>query len=181
MRGPPLRRLLHVGSAVVLLIPLWASWDLLRLALGILAAIAVALDLARIGLPNVGRRIVEMVPVFRDMEARRLSGATWLSLGYALSAWFPPIAPAAGILVSASADPAASMVGGLSADSVGKTVIGSLAALGTSVVVLTLLGLPWQAVVVGAVIGTALERWPGPCDDNLVVAPGVACVVWLLT
>ena len=37
-----------------------------------------------------------------------------------------------------------------------------------------------MATVIGAaVVGTALERWPGPINDNLLVAPGVACVVWI--
>ena len=181
MKGPALRRLLHAGSAAVLLIPLLADWGQLRSVLVAVAVVAVIGDVARIKLPKLSRRLATWVPVFRSGETGRLCGATWLSLGYALAAWFPPIAPAAGILVSALADPAASLVGGWASPSVGKTVSGSVAALVTALVVLATLGLPWPAVVSGAAVGALLERWPGLCSDNLVVAPGVACVVWLLT
>ena len=176
-----LRRILHAGSAAVLLIPLLADWGQLRWVLVVVAVVAVVVDVARIRLPQLSHRLATWVPVFRAGETGRLCGATWLSLGYALAVWFPPVAPAAGILVSALADPAASLVGGWNSRSVGKTANGSMAALVTSLVVLAMLGLPWQAAVSGAVVGTLLERWPGPCNDNLVIAPGVACVVWLLS
>jgi len=181
VKGSALRRLLHAGSAAVLLIPVLADWDRLRSVLVVVAVVAVVGDVARIKLPQLSHRLATWVPVFRPGETERLCGATWLSLGYALAAWFPPISPAAGILVSALADPAASWVGGWKSRSVGKTANGSMAALVTSLVVLAMLGLPWEAVVAGAVVGTLLERWPGSCNDNLVVAPGVACVVWLLS
>jgi hypothetical protein len=45
--------------------------------------------------------------------------------------------------------------------------------------VLIVLGLPWLGVVGGALAAMLLERWPGPLNDNLVVAPGVALIVWL--
>jgi len=181
VKGPALRRLLHAGSGAVLLIPVLAGWDRFRLVMMAGASVALIVDVLRIRFPQLSQRLATMVPVFRLGETGRLCGATWLSLGYALAAWFPPIAPVAGILVSALADPAASLVGGWKSSSVGKTPSGSVAALVTSLVVLAMLGLPWPAVVSGAVVGTLLERWPGPCNDNLVVAPGVACVVWLLS
>jgi len=124
VKGPALRRLLHAGSAAVLLIPLLADWGQLRSVLVAVAVVAVIGDVARIKLPKLSRRLATWVPVFRSGETGRLCGATWLSLGYALAAWFPPIAPAAGILVSALADPAASLVGGWTSPSVGKTVSG---------------------------------------------------------
>jgi hypothetical protein len=42
------------------------------------------------------------------------------------------------------------------------------------------MGIPLVAVVGGAVGAMALERWSGPLNDNLVVAPGAALIVWLL-
>jgi dolichol kinase len=130
------RRLLHAVSAMVLLIAVVGSWDL-------------------------------------------LNGATWLCVGYALASWFPPMAPAGGILVAALADPAAALAGGLAGPSRGKTAHGSVAALMVSLVALWLVGFSWPATLCGAVVGAVLERWPGPLDDNVLIAPGVACVVWL--
>ena len=181
MRGRTLRRALHVSSAAVLVIPLVYDWDSLRLLLSTAAFVAVVFDIARIRIAWLHQGLARWVPVFRETEANRLCGATWLSLGYALAAWFPPIAPAAGILVGAFADPAASAVGSWKASSKGKTTRGSATALITAALALTAIGLPWQAVVGGSIVGALLERWPGPCSDNLLVAPGVACTVWLLT
>ena len=108
MRGKALRRVLHTSSALVLMIPLVYDWSVLRILLAVTAVVAVVVDIARIRMPGLRHRLARWVPVFRDAEAGRLCGATWLSLGYALAAWFPPVAPAAGILVGAVADPAAS-------------------------------------------------------------------------
>ena len=181
MKGRALRRVLHASSAAVLVIPLAFDWNLLRLLLVATALVAVTVDMARIRIGWLRQQLARMVPVFRETEATRICGATWLSLGYALAAWFPPIAPAAGILVGAFADPAASAAGSWKASSKGKTARGSSAALITAALALTAIGLPWQAVVAGSLVGAMLERWPGPCSDNLLVAPGVACTVWLLT
>ena len=174
------RRALHAASAAVLLIPMLGGWDMLRLTLTSVAFVALMIDLARIRSGTVGRRFERLAPLFKPAEAGRLNGATWLCFGYALAAWFPPVAPVGGILVAAFADPAASLVGGWARRSHGKTVRGSLAALAVSFVVLWLVGVSWPAVLCGGVAGAVLERWPEPFDDNLLVAPGVACVIWLI-
>ena len=179
MSSQALRRLLHVGSVVILVIPLISSWDLLRVVVVLGTVLAVTLDLIRLKFASLRRRIADLVPVFRPAEDRRVSGATWLCAGYALAVLFPPLSPAAGILVGGLADPAASLVGSRTGGSGKKTVSGSLAALAVSLLALWLIGLPWPSVIGAAVVGTALERWPGPINDNLLVAPGVACVVWI--
>ena len=56
----------------------------------------------------------------------------------------------------------------------------SAAAAVVTVLVLLLIGIPIGAAGAGALAAMVLERWPGPLDDNLVVAPGVALIVWLL-
>ena len=179
MSGATLRRLLHAVSAAVLLIPLAADWNLLRVTLAVVAVLALALDSTRIKWGAVSRHFRRLVPLFRPAESARLNGATWLCLGYALAAWFPPLAPVGGILVAALADPAASLVGTWGRDSGHKTLRGSAAALAVSLAALWLVGFSWPPVICGAVVGTILERWSGPLDDNLLIAPGVACVVWL--
>jgi dolichol kinase len=174
-----LRRLLHAASASVLLIPLIGSWNVLRISLASLAVLAVTLDVWRIRSKTVGKLIESLVPVFKPSEVRRLSGATWLSVGYALAAWFPAVAAVGGIAVAALADPAAWWVGSWGRSSHEKTVSGSAAALAVAVAVLWMLGVAWPTVLCGAVASTVLERWPGPLDDNLLIAPGLACVIWL--
>jgi dolichol kinase len=87
----------------------------------------------------------------------------------------------AGILTGAFADPAASMAGSMVAKpSDRKTWVGSGAAAVVAAAVLFVIGVPNIAVVGGALAAMALERWSGPLNDNLVVAPGVALIVWLL-
>ncbi len=179
MTGSSLRRVLHAGSGALLFaIPL-GSWNLLRGSLAVLVFVALIADAARIAYPGFRERVAKLVPVFRPNESSRLSGATWLSIGYLLAAAFPEPAPLAGILVSALADPAASVAGGWGRKSVEKTLRGSLAALVVGTGILTALQLPPLAVLSGAVTGALLERWSGRLDDNLLVAPGVTMMVWL--
>ena len=180
MSRPALRRTLHVATAGVLLLPLVTSWGLFRGVVVGVATIALAVDTARILRPPLHRRLAAMVPVFRDAERSRLSGATWLWLGYAMAVWAPNPGPAAGILVAALADPAAALVGERFRPGNGKSWQGTAAAAAVALVVLTALGLPREAVLAGAVVGTLLERWPGPLDDNLLVPPAVAAVVAVL-
>lgn len=145
------------------------------------AALAVILDSLRVKRPAFGLFISGLVPVFRASESTRLSGATWLCFGYALAAWLPHPAVTAGILAGAFADPAASCAGSMVAKpSDKKTWIGSGAAAAVAAAVLFTTGIPLIAIIGGAVSAMALERWSGPLNDNLVVAPGVALIVWLL-
>jgi len=114
------------------------------------------------------------------VEGQQPSGAMWLAVGYAIAALFPSPAPMAGILVSACADPTASWVGEAGGSKGTKTWRGSAAHFVAAGAVLLLGGFSWTGSIVAAVIGTALERWPGPFNDNLVVAPAVALSVSLL-
>lgn len=175
------RRLLHASSALVLLLVLYDSTYMLRYVLMGGAALGVVLDSVRVMYPAFGDFVTRLVPVFRTSESKILSGASWLSIGYALAAWLPHPAATAGILVGALADPAASLAGSMAArPSLRKTWIGSGAAALVAALVLFVTGISLVAVVGGAAAAMVLERWPGPLDDNLIVAPGVAFVVWLL-
>jgi len=180
MTGPALRRLLHVASvAVVLAVPL-GSGATLQYVLAALAVVAVSFDTARIGAPAFKERLEKLLPVFRSAEATRLSGATWLCVGYAVAALFPLPASVAGIAAGAVSDPAASWVGSLGAAVGRKTWWGSAAAWLAAAALLAPFGLGFPGVLGGATVAAILERWPGPCDDNLLVAPGVALTVWLM-
>jgi len=180
MRGSSLRRLIHAATVLLLFVPIVASWDLFR---GILIAgtiIGLVLETVRIKVPSVQALLASLSPLFRSGEASRPSGAWWLCLGYCVAAWLPQPGAAAGILVGALADPAASLVGSARGLPSSKTTHGSGAAFAVAILALVPMGLPWTAVIGGAVAGAALERWSGRLDDNLVIAPGVALAVWLL-
>jgi dolichol kinase len=181
MNPSAVRRLLHASSALVLFLFFFGSPELLRNGLMGCAAGAVILDSLRVTRPAFGAFFTGLVPVFRTSESTRLSGATWLCIGYALAAWFPHPAVTAGILTGALADPAASWAGTtFSKPSTKKTWIGSGAAALAAALVLLTIGFPLIVVGGGAVVAMALERWPGPLNDNLVVAPGVALFAWFL-
>ena len=181
MRGAWLRRLLHVASAAVLLLVPLGSLNLLRLCLLFGVVLGLLIDVLRKANPSIAHQLNKAIPVFRESERGRLSGATWLAMGYLLAALFPSPASTAGILVGATADPAASAVGTWKREAGRKTVRGSLAALSVSVAALFLLGVPVAAIAGGSVVAVVLERWSNPLNDNLVVAPAVALSVWLLS
>ncbi len=180
MSPAAVRRLLHASSALVLLLHYFGSPVLLRNGLMGCAALAVVLDSMRVMRPAFGAFVAGLVPVFRASESTGLSGATWLCLGYAFASWFPMPAVTAGVLAGAFADPAASWAGSMVAKpSPKKTWVGSGAAAIVAAVALFTTGIPLIVVVGGAVGAMALERWSGPLNDNLVLAPGVALIVWL--
>jgi dolichol kinase len=178
--GPALRRILHAGTALLLLIVPLFSWDHLRWMLTVGVVCAAGVEALRLSRPSVRTWLDRYIPVFRSREARRPSGAAWLAAGYAIAAWVPAPAPAAGILVAALADPAASWMGTRAGPAAGKTWVGTGAAWAVGVSALVALGYPWVVATVAAAAGAGLERWNGALDDNLTVAPGVAAAVFLL-
>lgn len=180
MTTTTLRRILHVASGACLLIVPATSWHSFRVFVLATAVVAVCVEITRLRVPRVGDWLGRVVPVFRSAEAQQPSGAMWLAVGYAIAALFSSPAPMAGILVSACADPTASWVGETGGSTGTKTWRGSTAHFVAAVAVLLLGGFSWTGSIVAAVIGTALERWPGPFNDNLVVAPAVALSVSLL-
>jgi dolichol kinase len=175
-----LRRLIHAGTAIIVLVPAVASWDALRGILIGATVLGLLFEIVRIKAPESLLTPSRLSTLFRSGEANCPSGAWWLSLGYCLAAWVPQPGAAAGIVVGALADPAASLVGSSRGQASSKTAHGSGAAFAVAILAMVPLGLPWTAILGGAVIGTALERWSGPLDDNLLLAPGVAAAVWLL-
>jgi dolichol kinase len=161
---------------VLILVPL-GSWQAFRLAMVVVGGVAVGIEIVRLTQAGVQERLGQLVPVFRPKEARRPSGAMWLGLGYALAALTPPPAPAAGILVAALADPAASLVGTWRRSSDRKSWRGSFAHAAVAVGVLAVLGWSFPAVLAGAATATVLERLSFGVDDNLLVAPVTALAV----
>ena len=71
-------------------------------------------------------------------------------------------------------------VGGRWGEGEPKSWIGTGAVLAASFVVLLALGMSLVSVVAASVAAAASERWSRPLDDNLVLAPAVAAVIWIL-
>lgn len=184
MNPTTLRRLLHAASAAMLVLLLLSPETLRGGALALVLA-AGFLELLRLNVPGVHERLAARVPAFRPEEKSRVSGAGWLALGLGVAAWMPLPGPVVGILAGALADPAAAWAGehwgpehwGAGA---GKTWIGTAAAAAVVLGAALVAGLSLPAGIVVAAVGAALERWSGPLDDNLVLAPGVAIAAALL-
>ena len=174
-----LRSVLHASTALLLL-TLFHSWHWLRVALVSAGIVALVVEVVRLSSPAAGETLRRLVPVFRPGEARRPSGAAWLFVAYALVAWLPAPAPAAGVMAGALVDPAAALVGGRWGAPAAKSWSGTVAALVTGILVLLAMGLPLRTALAGGVLGAGLERWSGPVNDNLLIAPGVGLLVWLL-
>ncbi|MCZ6857272.1 MAG: hypothetical protein O7F70_04680 [Gemmatimonadetes bacterium] len=181
MSDSALRRTIHVSTGAVVLVGVFAGWPTLRLGMTGLAVVALFLELARLRFAAFREVLVRMVPVFRPEESRRPCGAFWLLLGYASAVWIPVPGPAAGILTAAVADPIASAVGSRWGEGEPKSWIGTGAVLAASLVVLLALGMPLVSVVAASLTAAASERWSWPLDDNLVLAPAVATVIWILS
>lgn len=185
MSGPGLRRVLHVASAGVLLGALLPVQTFRLLVIGTAIAASVS-EMIRLRAPRVAGWLAAVVPVFRATERDRPSGAFWLALGYSVAVWVPMPAPFVGILCAAVADPAASLAGSRWGKGARKSWPGSLAAAAVAAGVAALVvgfggfSLPWRVVPAAAVATAALERWSGPFDDNVIVAPGVAVTAWVL-
>ncbi len=175
-----LRRTLHAISFLFVLVAIYGSAELLRVVLIAVSIFAITADVLRLKIPKLGAAVARFIPMFREREGKSFSGAMWLSLGYMAASLFSTPASICGIVVGALSDPAASLVGSRYGDPDKKTWIGSTAAVIVAFVVLLLTGIPWPAVVSGAVTATILERWSGPINDNLVIAPGTALIVWLM-
>lgn len=178
MSSSALRRTIHLSTALLVLVGEFIGWGTFRVWISGLAAVAMVFELLRLRNPTFGGVLSRAVPAFRPEESRKPSGAFWLALGYVGAAWVPAPGAAAGILVGAIADPTASLVGRRWGGGAPKSWLGSLAAMVASLGVLSLLGLPLVTIGVASAAAAAIERWSKPLDDNLVLAPGVAAVVW---
>lgn len=176
MTAPDLRRVLHAATAAVALLAL-VSPTTLRLGTAYLAVTMLVLEAVRLRSGAVAERLGRWIPVYRDRERRRPSGAMWLFLAYAGCAWFPAPAAVAGILTGGLADPAGAAVGSRFGRGSGKTLPGSAAVAAMAVLGIRLAGAPLPAAVAAGLAAAVAERVSGPIDDNLVVAPVAAAVV----
>jgi dolichol kinase len=174
-----LRRALHASTAGLALLGL-TSLGALRAVAVCLAVASVVVEFLRLRIPAVGRSLATRVPVYRDRERTRPSGAMWLALGYAIVVWLPPPAGVAGLLVGALADPAGALVGSRFGRGARKSLPGSAAVAFTAAGAVLVVGLPLGTALLAGIAAAAAERWSGPLDDNLLVAPAAGLVIALV-
>lgn len=180
MTAAGLRRTIHGSTALLAGAALVGHLEAVRWFLTLAVPVGVVFETARIRWPRLREAVARAVPVYRERERERPSGALWLAAGLATTAWFPFPAAGVGLWAAALADPAASWIGGRWGRPRGdKSWPGTAACLvvafGGAVVFGT--GLP---VAFGAGIAAAVaERW-APVDDNLLVGPAAALAAVLL-
>ena len=177
------RRTLHVASGSLGL--LWylrvPAVTITAILLSLLALAAVLEGLRRAGAGT--RAGIERLSfgALRPEEANRVTGATLLAAGYAL-AWlaFPPSAAAPAILVTATADPAAALVGTRFGVRGRKSWQGSAAALTVALLVLLAQRIGAGPSFTAAAVATLAERAGARGLDNLTVPAltAAALTVW---
>ena len=180
MRAATLRRVLHAGTASLLVVAWYGGWQQFRFAVHAILLVAVIAESLRLRNAAFRTGLAAWIPVFRPEEARLPCGAFWLITGYSLASWFPPSAAMAGVLSAAWADPAASWVGSRWGSGKPKSWAGTAAAWTVATGILLGMQLTLPVVVAGSVTAAVLERISRPLDDNVVIAPGVAAVVAFL-
>ena len=178
--GPPLpRRFFHAaaGSAVPLA-GIFVSTPEISIALGVLAAGSLALDLTRFRVAWLNRLFLRWLRLLlKSSEDRQVTGAVFLLIAAFLAflIFDKPVAIAALFYLSLG-DPAAALVGRPMPGPrfFGKSPVGTLAFIGVSLLVWAVLvgagvaPLHWSFLV-GAVVAGLVELAPLPVDDNLSV------------
>ncbi len=149
--------------------------------------VALTVELARRVSGGAARTFARLMPMLKEREGGRLTGATTLSIGFTLAALLFPGTPAlAGILFAGLGDPAAALSGRRWARlryRGGKSVVGSTAFFVAAVAVGLVLGLPVPMALGVAAVVTVVEAATLAVDDNLYLpllgAAAVAAVGWL--
>jgi dolichol kinase len=187
---PGWRRLFHlfVGSSIPVA-GIFASNDAIVAAMAVVSAGGLALDLARFRLKWLNRQFVRwMAPLLKKEEDRRLTGATYLTIGALLSFLFfgSEVAVAAMLFLSLG-DPAAAVVGQRMPGPrvLGKSPIGTAAFIAVALMAVAALAgsgaveYHW-GLLVGAAIAGLVELASVPPDDNLAVPLAAGAAMYLL-
>lgn len=174
--GERARKGIHIAAAfgaiaVIVLVPPTAA----RILLTGTALLALAVEIARRRSPAFGAYFIHTFgALLKPGEHRRITGATTLALGFAVtSIIFPPHVALLGILYAGLADAVAALVGrrfGRLRTSTGKSLEGSVAFFLTALAAgWALPWLPFLPAVIAALVVTAVEATPLPGDDNLLI------------
>lgn len=182
------RKAIHIAACLVAAALTWnAPPTLARLVLLAVAALAIGADLARLRLPTLHHRFLRLVgPLFRPREDRRMSGASMLALGLALTVLlFPRRFAMAGLLFAGLADAAGAIVGrafGRHPFPWGRTLEGSTAFFLAAVLAGCLVpGIDPAHALLAALPVALLESAPLRVNDNLIVPLAGALATLLAT
>lgn len=183
------RKAFHLASVVLPLLVWLAPRPLAVAVLVPTAAVAIAVDVARLRLRWPRYHFLRLTrTMLRPHERHGLAGATYMAAAYALALLvFPKPLAVAAMLYSGLGDAAAALVGkrwGRHRTRWGKSWEGFGAALAVNLAVGLAIGaldprLPLAGALVGALAGAALELAPLPLDDNLRVTLGGGAAAWL--
>jgi dolichol kinase len=169
-----LRKLIHVGTAIVPVAGWLVSFQLALGLAGAMAGASLVLEAARRWWPWVNRLLWRRIPsVFRAGEQQNVLGSTWLAVGMLLTLLlFGRDVGGTAVLFLTWGDPAAELIGRRwGRPGQRKSVAGSLGCLGVCLLAAGVgiwLGLLNPvAAMAGAVAATLVERWSPPPDDNV--------------
>lgn len=182
VRHEVFRKGVHICAVVV---PLLAAWSLpfTLWLVGSVTLLFLGSELARLW--GTAAPFVSAV-TWRAMRPAEARGVAMGPLLFGAGIWltllvFPPKAAAAGVLILAAGDTAASLVGRAFGQTAlphnpGKTMLGSLSLFAVGVIIaIFYVPLPW-AILVGAV-ATLVESLPVGAYDNLLLPLSVAAVI----
>jgi len=147
-----------------------------------------AFELARMRLPRLRAHPFFRLVALKEEEAHGLTGASYLLFASLLVFWLFPVGMAAlSLFYLAVGDPAAALVGGRRGRHRiwGKSMEGAgaffLADMALAAVLLPFLEVKLTAAACGALAAAFIELLPLPLDDNLVIPPGAALAMALLS
>jgi dolichol kinase len=177
------RKAMHLATAIV---PLawslgWSPVEQVRRGLLVLAIVALVAEAARALIPAVRNGVTRLAgSLFRKHEHQGILGATWLAIAMAGAAFaFPPRAAIAAIWAVAVGDAAAALVGRATGNTVGKTIVGSVACAVTTVLgAWWLAGASWLAAGGIGLAASLAERPRLAIDDNLRVTAAAGLAAW---
>lgn len=172
------RRLFHLGAGTIMAVGVLAlperaaEWTLLAASL-----LMIAFELVRAAAPGANDAVVRLLPLFKDAERRRITGATFMTLAAAFIVFvFERDTAALALLFLAVGDPCAALVGvrDRRLRVFGKSLLGTVAFAATATAAGALASLHSDVaftwiLAAGAVVAALVELAPLPVDDNVTI------------
>ncbi len=184
------RRLFHVfAGSTIPIAGIFAPENGLTLALAVLAAVALALDLARFGIGPLNRVYLRwMAPLLKSDEESHITGATYMLVAALLIFWLYGKDVGVPVMFFLSlGDPVAAIVGRrmpgprLMGKSPGGAAAFAVAGAAAASVLLAFGAIEYHwALWVGAVIAALVELAGIPPDDNLTIPIIAGTAMWAM-
>ena len=184
------RRLFHVfAGSTIPIAGIFAPENGLTLALAVLAAVALALDLVRFGVGSLNRVYLRwMAPLLKSDEESHITGATYMLVAALLIFWLYGKDVGVPVMFFLSlGDPVAAIVGRrmpgprLMGKSPGGTAAFAVAGAAAAGVLLAFGAIEYHwALWAGAVIAALVELAGIPPDDNLTIPMIAGTAMWAM-